>query len=51
MNDFFALQTITLRLIERGSFDLLSDPEFAALDPTDQRIVRMRVRFSLLQES
>jgi hypothetical protein len=51
MDNFFTLQTITLRLIKRGSFDLLSDPEFATLDPIDQRIVRTRVRFSLLQES
>ena len=51
MKDSKTLQEITLRLIRRGSFDLLSDTEFASLDRVDQTIVRTRVRFNLLQES
>jgi hypothetical protein len=42
------LETITWRLIERGSFDLNSDAEFKALTRSEQIIVRRHVRFELL---
>ena len=45
------LQDLVNRLIERGSFDLLSDAEFKALDRADQMTVRNKVTFTLLQES
>ena len=51
MSKLFSLQEITNRLIKQGSFDLSSDTEYNKLDATDQRVVRQRVRFYLLQES
>jgi len=45
------LQELINRLIDRGSFDLLSDSEFRSLDRTDQMTVRNKVTFTLLQES
>lgn len=45
------LQELINRLIDRGSFDLLSDAEFKALDRTTQMTVRNKVTFTLLQES
>jgi hypothetical protein len=44
-------QQLINRLIDRGSFDLLSDAEFAALDRNTQMTVRNKVTFNLLMES
>ena len=44
-------QQLINRLIDRGSFDLLSDAEFMQLSRAEQDRVRRVVRFNLLQES
>jgi hypothetical protein len=44
-------QQLINRLIDRGSFDLLSDAEFMQLSRAEQDRVRRVVRFNLLMES
>ena len=45
------LNEIKSRLVDRGSFDLSSDPEFQTLTRQEQNEVRDYVRFYLLMES